>query len=466
MNNKRKSYIINNEEVVVEAENALYSGVSGTYNVAGALDSIKGKLEDVDEQLTDIDTRIDALENPAEPIVAEYTEADATVIGKYVYTSGTEVTNDNYKCSPHILLPVSVRMFVKTDYAFTGMLNLLFSKAVNQQTPIRTITSGGPYAEWTEVLIPDLAEYFRFNLTNDTTKHITIKFVSSPSIDSPVKLKVASWNVEGWDEPRSQMSIAEMRNAFRDVFDRVNADIICFSEFRKLFDLNDNPTLASKEILGNYPYQRIGAEGGSYNFNVVVSKLPIVDSRVIWFNTITNGQHRYFREARIRINGKEVIIAAAHFDFQDETYQTEYQKSQHYEEQFKQIVLRYANYPYVIIGADFNVHKWDKNGVHKYISPGVSDPDEVYISSPGDENYGNDGYLNYQYFIDAGYTLMNFDYLNIVNPKDYDANNPYTIGAHTADNIAVKGFAMGKREYVDTGNLSDHLMVTCELVML
>ena len=32
--------------------------------------------------------------------------------------------------------------------------------------------------------------------------------------------------------------------------------------------------------------------------------------------------------------------------------------------------------------------------------------------------------------------------------------------------LAVKGFAMGKREYVDTEDLSDHNMVTCELVML
>ena len=90
MNNKRKSYIINNEEVVVDAENALYSGVSGTDNVAGALDSIKGELEDVDEQLTDIDTRVIALENSSgsdSVAVYTYTEADCTIDMTVLITS-------------------------------------------------------------------------------------------------------------------------------------------------------------------------------------------------------------------------------------------------------------------------------------------------------------------------------------------------------------------------------------------
>lgn len=435
-----------------------------TYDLGAESQNVEYTNEDMDGvtsakgALDNLNERIGNIENPAEPIVAEYTEAAATVIGKKVSAQGTEEDGSGYKCTPFISLPYGVKMLVKTDYAFSGTLCIVCYKSQGNTSPhvAGSIQSGGPYSDWTEITLPDNTNYLRFTLPNNTSNHISIKFVSIPSIDV-VKLKVASWNVEAWDEPRSQMTIAEMRNAFREVFDRVNADIICFSEFRKLFDPNDNSTPASKEILGNYPYQRIGAEGGGYNFNVVVSKLPIVDSRVIWFSTNTNNQGRYFREARIRINGKEVIIAAAHFDFQDQTYQTEYQKSQHYEEQFKQIVLRYANYPYVIIGADFNVHKWDKNGVHKYISPGVSDPNEVYTSG------GGTGYLNYQYFIDAGYTLMNFDYLTLVNPKDGGTE----VGDHTADNIAVKGFAMGKREYVSgTYGLSDHPMVACELIML
>ncbi len=422
----------------------------------------KGALDNLNE-------RVGNIENPAEPIVAEYTEAAATVIGKKISVQGTEENGSGYKCSPFIATPKGVRMYVKTDYAFTGTLSIVFYKY--QGNDVNAVASvvktGGPYSDWTEIALPDNLRYLRFTLTNNSSNHIAIKFVEQPSIPDVVKLKVASWNVEAWDEPRGEMTIAEMRNAFREVFDRVNADIICMSEYRKLFDYNDQNSLAENEILGNYPFKKIGIGNDSYNFNVIVSKLQIVDSRDFGFSTKTNGsptpQARYWKEATIRINGKDIKVVASHFDYQNERHQTADEQAEHYEEQFKQIVQYYANEPYVIIGADFNVHKWDKNGVHKYISPGVSDPDEVYISSPGDENYGKDGYLNYQYFIDAGYTLMNFDYLTLVNPKDGGT----TIGDHTADNIAVKGFAMGKREYVSgTYGLSDHPMVACELIML
>lgn len=44
MNNNRKSYRVNGEEIVVESENSLYNGITGTDNVKGALDNIKGRV--------------------------------------------------------------------------------------------------------------------------------------------------------------------------------------------------------------------------------------------------------------------------------------------------------------------------------------------------------------------------------------------------------------------------------------
>lgn len=440
-----------------EAQNVDYTNedMEGVTNAEGALDALN--------------ERINNINNPTEQVVAEYSEEAATLSGKYVSVQGTEGDNANCKCTPFISTPEGVKMLVKTDYAFTGTFCMVFYRAQTNDVTgvIKVVSTGGPYSDWTEIPLPDNLRYIRWTMSNNSSKHIAIKFVSLPAIENVVKLKVAAWNVAGWDEPRSQMTIAEMRKAFREVFDSVDADIICMSEYRRLFDLNDNNSIAENEILCNYPFRKIGT-GGSYTYNVIVSKLPIVNVREYMFQSQTNGvteggMKRYYKEATIRIGDKEIKVVSSHFDFQNEQYETEYQQSQHYEGQFQEIVSRYANEPYVIIGADFNVHKWDKNGVHKYIGPGESDPDEVYISSQGDENYGKDGYLNYQYFIDAGYTLLNFDYLTLVNPKDGGT----TVGAHTADNIVVKGFAMGAREYVPgTYGLSDHPMVACELVML
>ena len=140
-------------------------------------------------------------------------------------------------------------------------------------------------------------------------------------------------------------------------------------------------------------------------------------------------QYRYIKETTIRINGKDVKVVTAHFD-----------ESQNYVDQLGEVIAFYANDPYVIIGADFNIHRGDTWGEY---------PDGA-----------NTGYLNYKYLTEAGYTLMNYDYLDIANP----------LSQSTADNIAVKGFAMGKREFIyEEGvseTLSDHCMVACELVML
>ena len=434
----KKQFILDGTtyDIGADAQNVDYSnaGMSGVSNAKGALDNLDARVVDI--------------ENPNNIIVEEYNESACTEIGKYANTNGSEVSSNSYKCTPHIAIPYGVRMYIKTDYTFGGYVTIIFQKANNSQTPLKVVSSGGAYSDWTEITIPNLARYFRFTLTNDTTKHISIKFVKQPS-QFITKLKVASWNVAQFNYIQiNDSNVDAKRKAYRDVFDGVNADIVCFSEFSTRFNRDDITNSKSQnEILGNYPYKKLDDGNDSYNYNAIFSKLRPIYVEKINFTSQTNGYTRYFYVATFRLNGKDVKVVATHFDFQNSTYSTAAQQAEDNTPQFEEIIALYADEPYVIICADFNVHKWDRNG--------------TYVS--GD---GTDGYLNYKYFTNAGYTLMNFDYLNIVNPVDYDANNPDVIGDHIADNIAVKGFAMGKREYVNTGNLSDHLMVACELVML
>lgn len=427
-----------------ESQNVEYTNESMT-GVTGA----KGALDNLNE-------RVHSIENPPEPIVAEYSEAAATIIGTRIEKRALVIEDANYKCTGFIAIPIGTRMYIKTDYAITDTLCVVLLKyqGTNVYAVSKEVTTGGPFTEWTEITLPDNTQYFRFTLPKNSPNHISIKFVAKPAIEGVTKIKVASWNVEGWDEPRSVMTIDEMRKAYREVFDRVDADIICFSEYGKWLDGTSGQTLlAEDEVLCNYPYRKIGDSHDSYNYNVVVSKLPIVDVREFGYaapqepGDVGNGQSRYWKEVTIRINGKDVKVIATHCDFQKRGGA----QIQNNTRQFVQLINKYENDPYVIIGADFNIHTWDWNG--------------DYVSGEG-----NDGYNNYKYFTNAGYTLLNFDYLTLINPKDGN-----TLGDHTADNIAVKGFAMGKREYVDgtvmpenssTKGLSDHPMVACELVML
>lgn len=449
MNNKRKSYIFNNEEVVVEAENALYSGVSGTDNVAGALDSIKGELEDVDEQLTDIDTRIDALENSSGSdavAVYTYTEADCTIENSGIYSNGTEGANTRYDSTDYIPIPkdMKVKMYIKTDYTFYAYGLYFYTKKTGTYTFMlnTAIVYTGPFTDYTELTIPDNADAIRFSFDKQAGTHIYVKFVEQPVADTPiVKLKVAAWNIGGLSGGSSSSTITdenveEKRAAYRSQFDDVNADIVCLSEYSTIF--NTSTSSATKdEILCNYPYYKLG-DVQTYNYNCVFSKFPILSTRTIYFTE--HGQARYLKEVTLKLNGKLVKVVATHLDWENDAGTINY-----YIPQLQELVEIYADDPYVIIGADFNIHTTDKMG--------------DYV-----DGSGTDGYKNYQYLTNAGYTLMNFDYLNIKNPNDSAV--AAAIGPHTADNIAVKGFAMGKREYVEVEGLSDHNMVTCELVML
>ena len=449
MNNKRKSYIFNNEEVVVEAENALYSGVSGTDNVAGALDSIKGELEDVDEQLTDIDTRIDALENSSGSdavAVYTYTEADCTIENSGIYSNGTEGANTRYDSTDYIPIPkdMKVKMYIKTDYTFYAYGLYFYTKKTGTYTFMlnTAIVYTGPFTDYTELTIPDNADAIRFSFDKQAGTHIYVKFVEQPVADTPiVKLKVAAWNIGGLSGGSSSSTITdenveEKRAAYRSQFDDVNADIVCLSEYSTIF--NTSTSSATKdEILCNYPYYKRG-DVQTYNYNCVFSKFPILSTRTIYFTE--HGQARYLKEVTLKLNGKLVKVVATHLDWENDAGTINY-----YIPQLQELVEIYADDPYVIIGADFNIHTTDKMG--------------DYV-----DGSGTDGYKNYQYLTNAGYTLMNFDYLNIKNPNDSAV--AAAIGPHTADNIAVKGFAMGKREYVEVEGLSDHNMVTCELVML
>lgn len=449
MNNKRKSYIINNEEVVVDAENALYSGVSGTDNVAGALDSINDELGNIDEELTDIDTRVDALENSSGSdavAVYTYTEADCTIENSGIYSNGTEGANTRYDSTDYIPIPkdMKVKMYIKTDYTFYAYGLYFYTKKTGTYTFMlnTAIVYTGPFTDYTELTIPENADAIRFSFDKQAGTHIYVKFVEQPVADTPiVKLKVAAWNIGGLSGGSSSSTITdenvdEKRAAYRSQFDDVNADIVCLSEYSTIF--NTSTSSATKdEILCNYPYYKLG-DVQTYNYNCVFSKFPILSTRTIYFTE--HGQARYLKEVTLKLNGKLVKVVATHLDWENDAGTINY-----YIPQLQELVEIYANDPYVIIGADFNIHTTDKMG--------------DYV-----DGSGTDGYKNYQYLTNAGYTLMNFDYLNIKNPNDSAV--AAAIGPHTADNIAVKGFAMGKREYVDTEGLSDHNMVTCELVML
>ena len=430
-----------------DAENVDYTNASmqNVSNVDDALDHVQGKIDT-------LDGRVDAVENP-QPTVTEYTEADCTEDNKRVYVNGSLDTNSNCKSSGYIDIPLGGKIYIKlTGYDYESNWGAAFYgyKEVScypqastyddeddsdRHSFVSKVVSIEASSEYTEIPIPDNAIAFRFtHKKSNASYHTSVKIVvDRPVVEGDRKLKVASWNIGHFSKGKKQYStitdetVDAMRIAYRKVFDAVSADFLCLSEFDEVFNSDAENSTPQSEILGNYPFYKIG-EKHDFNCNAVFSRYPILATQELRMNK--DVQYRYIKETTIRINGKLVKVVTAHFD-----------ETSNYVTQLQEIISYYADDPYVIIGADFNIHRGDTWG---------------HASGAG----SNVGYLNYQYLTDAGYTLINYDYLNIDNP----------LSASTADNIAVKGFAMGKREYIYeenvSENLSDHCMVACELVML
>lgn len=457
MSEKRKQYQFNDIDIVVNADNVLYNGITGTDNVDGALDNIVGRVNTL-EQVNDSS-------NDAQREVI-YTQDDCTIIDKYLYTNtGTPSNDTNYNCSELLPIPANAiaRMYIKTNTTITSNHVFSFWKPTKHDANGNEIIPGSPYSviygdnidssgEYVEYPIPAGSMYIRFNFNkSNPNNYMYVKFVyDEKGINNSdvVKLKIASWNIGGFANGGGSSNITdenadEKREAYLKQIDETNADIICVSEYASVF----NPTTSSStrnEIFFDYPYAKIGPSQ-SYNFNCIFSKFPIIETREFYYsgNALNLTQNRYWEEATIKINGKIVKVVATHLETNSK-----------YIEELQELIDRYANDPYVIIGADFNIHTTDTWG--------------DYV-----DGSGTDGYKNYQQLIDAGYTLMNFDRRMLVNPWRFppdDPLKPNQLKGSTADNIAVKGFAMGKREYVYTENvsneLSDHAMVACELVML
>lgn len=443
MNEDRRPYRVNGKEVVVDADNVNY----GNTNVEEVLDDVIGRVEDLEEG---------GGSGGGDDAAAEYvyTEDDCTVENTGIYINGGVGTNNNYNCSDYIPVPEDkkLKMYVKFNYNLDVYGIYFYTKKTGEYAFLSAIGSVGPYADWTEVTLPDLADAIRFNAKKGY--QISVKFVEQPVADTPaVKLKVAAWNIGGLGNGSADTTITAetadaKRSAYRKVFDKVNADILCISEYfpyfiytsqnpstgQKTFDLNTR-----EEILSNYPFYKLG-QLYSYNCNCVFSKFPIVSTKQVHYsNNTAYTMTRYLKEVTMKINGKIVKVVTTHLAEENDAHTTNMGLAQ-----IEQLIERYADCPYVIIGADFNIHITDRLG--------------DYV-----DGSGTDGYLNYKYFTDAGYTLLRFDYLDhsmLVNP----------LSASTADNIVVKGFAMGQREFIyEQGvseNLSDHCMIACELVML
>lgn len=213
--------------------------------------------------------------------------------------------------------------------------------------------------------------------------------------------------------------IARYKNALNEI----NSDVLCVCEDDPLFDAVGDLSL---DVL--YYKYGIKYQGTKYNYMCasIYANLPLTVTSV---SEITYPQtvqaNRYYKLMVATLNGKTIKIVETHLDWNQGDNGAAYRAAQ-----IQKLISDFANDPFVIISADFN----------------VEDTTE------------------YEAFASAGYNMANHGYLDDLVTY-HGHTSPYN--QKPLDNILAKGFRINNiKVHEGTFDLSDHAAISCDLTMI
>ena len=232
------------------------------------------------------------------------------------------------------------------------------------------------------------------------------------------KIKYGTWNIGHFSMGTNTITTItpeqkeEKQLAYRNFLNSLNLDVLGVCEDDPTFCKDG--TSSDVAVYSLFKFLTEGTKHG-YNCNSYYHNLgqPINDEMVFF---PASSQVRYLHELEFVINGKNVVFAETHLELTAEDRSTE----------IAAIINRYSEHDYVVISGDFNVAG---------------------------------GLTELQPFVDAGYRMALMDYMpNIVTRP---------LSNLCIDNIIVKGFAIGNViVHNESAELSDHLLVSCDLTMV
>ena len=247
-----------------------------------------------------------------------------------------------------------------------------------------------------------------------------------------LKFKYAAWNVghfAAYDGgggssnptiPAEEVETIALR--FKNVINDVSADVLNAIEYDKWFDAAN--TIEAKDKIFSIYRALIGKWADSTSYyccNAIFldsNKFLRNAAGDVEFDNSITAQKRYYRYDRCFIAGVETWFVAVHF----EVGRQEYLEMQIAE--MEQVIEQFSSCHHVVIAGDFNNHS------------------SAMI----------------QLFTEAGYTMANGGYLGWI---------PTSMAGNAIDNIAVKGFKMDNIQVnQESGTLSDHRLISCDLTLL
>ena len=180
-----------------------------------------------------------------------------------------------------------------------------------------------------------------------------------------------------------------------------------------------------------FKYAEIGPKLSSnkYMQTAIFANMPMANMATVTYPQTTQ-TGRYYEVVDVVIAGKIVKVVSTHLDFnQGNTDEQREQSHQNRIAQINKLIDDFADDPYVLICADFNV--WAIN---------VDD---------------------YELFKDAGYDMISHGYMGDI--LTYPAGDS---PVHPLDNIVYKGFVSHKIDVLNDDTLSDHMCVFADFTMI
>ena len=237
----------------------------------------------------------------------------------------------------------------------------------------------------------------------------------------------ATWNIGHfslgkWPPGMPVEKAPAMAPLYRDFLRRAGADVIGLCEYDNYMDVS-NTCAAADLVFAEYP-NSAKDPSGTDRLNVLYWKDAecVATGKVRFPN---HSQHRFYRFARLKIEGREVCFVETHLDWN-------LMKPGHANDRADQIarlVAAFRDEPYVVIGGDFNT------SVLK---------DGKWVDTPED----------YEPFRKAGFAAAHWGEL-----KTWPAKAP----SRSIDNIFVKGFSISEQKVLADPTLSDHALLRCRL---
>lgn len=203
-----------------------------------------------------------------------------------------------------------------------------------------------------------------------------------------------------------------------------HADVFGVCEYSENFTTNGS-IKASTGLFGKYT-RVIGPQRGNICNAVFSRTYPVIDRRKKFFTE--RYEDTYYLAVKLNVKGTPVWFVQTHLD--SHIFLEGHSKDR--VNQMLELIADFKDEPNVVISGDFNV--------------GIRVPGGNCFPAPEE----------YKVFEDAGYLLV-----NVNGTGTFPAENP----VQPVDNVIVKGLGLGDVHFIVPVGLSDHLALTCKLLV-